>query len=248
MNLKLAGLIILFSVSVLAAEVPMHVANTPAPQSDPERPEWKERVENLTALGTQNPAAPLVFLGDSITEMWNADDAGKKVWAKNWAPLKALNFGIAGDRTEHVLWRLDHGNLDGAHPKLIVLLIGTNNAGQSAETPGYKCSPQQTAEGIQAILQRLKTKCPGSKVLLLAVFPRGEEDADPLRKQNTAVNVIIKTYADGQRVHFLDIGSKFLKPNGDGNIVIQPDMLHLSESGYEIFAREIKPKVDELMK
>lgn len=230
-----------------SAEI-LHVANTPSLQTDPERPDWKDRVIELTALGKKSPKSPLIFLGDSITEMWTTPDAGKNVWEKYWAPLKALNFGIAGDRTEHILWRIDHGNFDGTSPKLIVLLVGTNNSAFAVDSTSYKCTPKETAEGIGAILLRLKAKCPSSKVLLLGILPRGEEEADSIRKQNNAVNEIIKSFEDKQRIHYLDIGSSFLKPNGDGNVFNQPDMLHLSEAGYEIFARELKSKINELLK
>ena len=108
----------------------------------------------------------ILFLGDSITQGWAG--AGKDVWAQKWAPLKAANFGIGGDRTEHVLWRLGHGNFDGLSPKLIVLMIGTNNTGhvgrQQKELNGatYHCSAEQTAEGVKQILEPLKKKCPKS--------------------------------------------------------------------------------------
>jgi lysophospholipase L1-like esterase len=232
---------VFLTVSVLAGE---HVATTPLARTDAD---WVERNAALNAL-SKTSDAQLVFLGDSITQLWEADDAGKKVWEKYWAPLKAANFGISGDRTEHVLWRLNHGNLAGMRPKLIVLMIGTNNAGQQEEEPNYKCSPQQTAQGIQAILEKLKTVCPTAKVLLLAIFPRGEEDTDKVRLQNDKVNAIISTFADGKRVHFMDIGSKFMKPNGDLSVVNMPDMLHLSTEGYSIWATAIKEKVSELMK
>jgi lysophospholipase L1-like esterase len=234
----------LVAVAASAGEPPPHVAIKPERRTDVE---FTERFFEINAASKKGEAQ-LVFLGDSITDMWTWDDAGKPVWEKYWAPLKASNFGIRGDRTEHVLWRLDNGNFDGLSPKLIVLMIGTNNAGQQQEDKSYKCTAPQTADGIKAILTKLKTKCPSAKVLLLAIFPRGEEETDVVRKQNDATNAIIKTFADDKTVLFLDIGKSFLKPNGDGDVTIMPDMLHLSTKGYTIWAEAIQAKVKELIK
>lgn len=227
-----------------AEKIPMHVATTPTQRQEPDRKEQHERFNAISRQGE----APLVFLGDSITEMWQADGGGITVWEKYWAPLKAANFGVAGDRTEHVLWRLDHGNFDGLKPKLVVLMIGTNNSGHVGEEPGYDCTPEQTADGIRAILQRLRAKCPKAKILLLGIFPRGEENTDVKRQRNEKVNAIIKGYADDKKVFYLDIGEKFLKPNGDLSVVNMPDMLHLSPTGYEIWADAIAPTVRRLLK
>lgn len=229
----------------VADEIPRHVATTPVAQVE-EAADWMERHQQLNAL-SQKKDTQLVFIGDSLTQMWETDDAGKPTWKKYWVPLKAANFGISGDRTEHVLWRLENGNLDGLTPKLIVLLIGTNNAGQQFEMDDYKCTPQQTADGIRAILAKLKAKCPAAKILLLAIFPRGEDETDRVRKLNTQTNKLIRTFADEKTVFFLDIGKKFLKPNGHGDETIQPDLLHFSAKGYQIWADAIVPTVRKLM-
>ncbi len=228
-----------------AGEVPKHVATTPVPQTE-YAADWLETHAECN-LQNEQKHSPLVFLGDSLMQMWQKDDNGKPSWNTYWAPLKALNYGIAGDRTEHVLWRLDHGALDGLQPKLVVLCIGTNNAGQQFEGTDYRCTPQQTADGIRAILQRIRAKCPGSKILLLAILPRGEVESDPARKLNEATNALIKDAADGKQTFFLDIGTKFLKPNRDGDVTIQPDLLHLSAKGYQIWAEAIAPTVKELL-
>ncbi len=226
------------------SDVPLHVATTPVPR---EEPEWRERVEALNALSKEK-GVRVAFVGDSITEMWALDDVGKSTWEKYWAPLGAANFGIAGDRTEHVLWRLDHGNLDGLSPRVIVLMIGTNNAGQQFEDGGYRCTAEQTADGIRAIIGKLKKKCPGAKILLMAIFPRGEEESDPARRQNDATNDLIRGLADSKTVFFMDIGKRFLKPNGDGEVTIMPDMLHLSDKGYRIWAEAMRPVVHDLLR
>jgi N-acetylglucosamine-6-sulfatase len=200
--------------------------------------------ESFNAISKKGEAQ-LVFLGDSITAGWNG--RGKAAWTAHWAPLNAANFGIGGDRTEHVLWRLEHGNYDGLKPKLTVLMIGTNNTGH--QKPGvYQCTAEQTAEGVKTILEKLKAKCPDEKVLLLGIFPRGANKDDHWRKQNEATNAIIKTYADDKTVFYMDIGEKFLQPDGTLTKEIMPDALHPSAQGYDIWVDAIEGKVKELLK
>lgn len=213
-------------------------------------PGTEARHESFNAISKKGEA-PLVFLGDSITQGW--EGRGKAVWEKYWAPLKAANFGVGGDRTEHVLWRLDHGEFDGLKPKCIVLMIGTNNTGHQGrpqkELDGavYHCTAEQTAQGVKAIIDELEKKCPDAKILLLAIFPRGATPEDKARQQNEATNAIIKTYADNKKVFFLDIGAKFLQPDGTLSKEIMPDLLHPNEKDYEIWSEAIEVKVKELM-
>ena len=214
-------------------------------------PGTEKRHESFNVISKQGEAQ-LVFLGDSITHGW--EGKGKAVWAKEWAPLKAANFGIGGDRTEHVLWRLEHGNFDGLKPKAIVLMIGTNNTGHQGrpqkELNGavYECTAEQTAEGIKAILAKLRQKCPDAKILVLGIFPRGANKDDKFRQQNEATNAIVKGYADGQKVFFLDVGAKFLEPDGTLSKTIMPDLLHPNEKGYEIWADAIRGEVQALLR
>ncbi|HEV3144175.1 MAG TPA: GDSL-type esterase/lipase family protein [Gemmataceae bacterium] len=186
----------------------------------------------------------VVFLGDSITHGW--EGAGKKVWAANFEKLKAVNFGIGGDRTEHVLWRITEGKeLEGITPKVAVLMIGTNNTGSN--------SPEQIAEGVGAIVSTLRQK--NIKVLLLGVFPRAgapkEEKVAPAANLNPKIkqiNDIIKKMDDGKNIVYLDIGPKFLTEDGGLAREIMPDLLHLSPKGYEIWAEAITPKLEEMLK
>jgi lysophospholipase L1-like esterase len=179
----------------------------------------------------------LLFLGDSITDGWRA--GGKTVWDKYFAPLKAANFGIGGDRTEHVIWRIRNGELEGIQPKLVVLMIGTNN-GDSAE---------DVSLGIKTILSDIHERSPRSKVLLLGIFPRSEKP-DGARSKNDQVNKLISkfaSFAEGHRVAFLDIGAKFLAPDGTLPRDIMPDFLHPNEKGYQIWADAIIDKVKQMM-
>lgn len=214
-------------------------------------PGTEKRHESFNVTSKKGEAQ-LVFLGDSITHGW--DGKGKAVWEKYWAPLKAANFGIGGDRTEHVLWRLQNGNYDGLKPKLTVLMIGTNNTGHvnrpQKELNGavYQCSAEQTAEGVKQIIDTLKQKCPGMKILILGIFPRGADNNDKMRQQNITTNGLISKFADNSTVFYTDIGSKFLTSEGVLPKEIMPDLLHPNEKGYEIWAEAIKDQVAELLK
>lgn len=175
----------------------------------------------------------LLFLGDSITEGWAG--AGRSVWEKYWAPLKAANFGIGGDRTEHVIWRLRNGELEGIQPKLVVLMIGTNN-GDAAE---------DVALGIKTIIADINERSPSSRILLLGIFPRGAQPAG--RARNEQVNAIVAKYADNRRLVYMDIGQGFLQPDGTLTTDIMPDLLHLSTKGYQIWADSIHEQVKQML-
>lgn len=187
--------------------------------------------------------AKLVFLGDSITQGWEggSPNGGKETWEKFYGKRDAANFGISGDRTEHVLWRLEHGNFDGLKPKLIVVMIGTNNTGHR------KDKPADTAAGVRAILDQLTKKCPESKILLMAIFPRGEKPDDELRKLNVEANALIEKFADNKTIFWKDIGPKFLDDKGVMKKPLMPDMLHPTSEGYKIWAEEIEPDVKKLL-
>ncbi len=150
-----------------------------------------------------------------------------------------MNLGIGGDRTQHVIWRLDNGNLAGISPKVAVIMIGTNNSGSN--------TPEQIAEGVAVIVKQLRTKLPETKVLLLAVFPRGTDKNDKRRQVNEKTNAIFMKLADGKHVHYLDIGPKFLQDDSTLTREIMPDLLHLSEKGYTIWAESIEPALKKLM-
>jgi len=233
--------------AVSLAENAKNLAIDPKPREG----RWMERHLSFNEISKQGEAQ-LVFLGDSITQGWEGN--GKEVWAEKWAPLKAANFGIGGDRTEHVIWRLQNGNFDGIKPKLVVLMIGTNNTGHQGRPAAehgnviYISSAEQTAEGVKVILDILDKKLPETKVLLLGIFPRGATKEDKMRKQNIATNNLISAFADGKRVHYMDIGNTFLQPDGTLPKEIMPDLLHLNAKGYEMWAAAIEGRVKELMK
>ncbi len=186
----------------------------------------------------QEGTAEVVFLGDSITAGWGRN---KEIWDKAFGAYKPANFGIGGDRTQHVLWRITNGELDGIKPKAVVLMIGTNNTGSD--------SPESIAQGITKIVSTIQSKQPQAKILLLAVFPRGEKpNANPGRDKIKIVNSIISKMDDGKKVHYLDIGGKFLQPDETISKDIMHDFLHLTPTGYQIWADSIAPKLAELTK
>ena len=191
--------------------------------------------------------AEVLFLGDSITDAWggkghNEKAAGTQVFAKEFAPMKTVNFGIGGDRTQHVLWRLQNGELGNYfQPKVVMLMIGTNNSRDN--------TAEEIAEGIKADVNEIHKLSPKTKVLLLAVFPRGEKPT-PTRDKLKRVNEIIAKLDDGGKtVKYLDIGDKFLPPSADGILSkeIMPDFLHLSPKGYQIWADAVKGPIKELL-
>jgi beta-glucosidase len=180
----------------------------------------------------------LLFLGDSITQGWRQKQSDNAVWQRYYTPRDAANFGIGGDRTQHVLWRIDNGEVDGIKPEVVVLMIGTNNSRDN--------SAEEIADGIKAIVRRLREKLPESKILLLAVFPRGAQP-NPLRDKLNDVNARIASLGDGKRVVYLDIGKQFLNDDGTISKEIMPDALHLSLKGYRIWADAMEPTLWKML-
>ncbi len=199
-------------------------------------PRHEQKLKEARELGT---SSQLVFIGDSITQGW--ETAGKPVWDRNYAQYKALNLGFSGDRTEGVLWRLQHGELDGLAPKVVVMMIGTNNTGHRLEDPAT------TALGVKRLVDEVRTRLPNAKVLLLAVFPRDEKPSDRMRMINNGLNERIAKFADGQHVFFLDINQTFLQPDGTLTKEVMPDLLHPQEMGYDLWAKAMQPTLDKLL-
>lgn len=183
----------------------------------------------------------VLFVGDSITHGW--EGGGKAVWDEKIAPFKAANFGIGGDRTEHVLWRFEHGNLDGAlNPKVIIIMIGTNNTGHR------KDKPEETAAGIGAICAKLHERFPQAQQLLLAIFPRSAKPTDELRVINDNVNKLIAQYNGHWNIKYLDINAKLLEADGTLSRDIMPDLLHPNAKGYAIWADALVPEIQAALK
>lgn len=211
------------------------------PESRPERGGkfgwWLARHERKLEEAKQG--ADIVFLGDSITQGW--ETAGRDAWRDHFSTRRALNLGFGGDSTQHVLWRLEHGELDGVDPKLVVLHIGTNNARHSEATPA------QIAAGVEEIVKLIHLKAPSAKVLLHAIFPRGPDANDPVRKRCQEISLTLRRRATTMRAEFLDIGALLMAQDGTISKDIMPDLLHLSAEGYEIWAKALLPAIDRLL-
>ena len=181
----------------------------------------------------------LLFIGDSITDGWRWGNGGSKIWPQYYAPRHAANFGIGYDRIQNVLWRVEHVELENISPKVVVLLIGTNNTGNEDNRQSRNTTPQ-IIEGISNLIRQIQMRLPQSKILLLGIFPRGEKN-DPIRQQVKAVNAGISKLDDGGNIKFLDLGEKFLSPDGTLSRDLFPDLLHPDEAGYQIWASAMEP-------
>jgi len=191
--------------------------------------------DNFVAIAKKGDI-DILLMGDSITDWWR--NKGKAQFAKYWEPLKTANFGIAGDTTQGVLWRMDNGELDGYTPKLMMLMIGTNNIGRN--------TPEEIAEGVKAVVGRFRAKHAEAKVLLLGVFPRSTAKS-PQRTAVNNINKIISTYDDGKFIKYMDIGDKFLDKEGAIPKDVMNDGLHPTAKGYEIWAEAVMPTVYEMI-
>jgi len=237
---KLFVLPVIVSIALTALTVWGENTATQPAQRDAK---WVERHDGFVAQAKQG-GIEVLFLGDSITDGWRS--RGKTVWEEQYAPRHAANFGIGGDRTQHVLWRMEHGELDGLNPKAVVLMIGTNNTGKDQDGKPRNTTPE-IIEGVTAVVTGLRTKLPQSKILLLAVFPRGEKGT-PIRDQLKEINIALAKLDDGKMVKFLDIGAKFLEPDGTLPKDIMPDLLHPNEKGYRIWADSMESALTDLLK
>ena len=206
----------------------------PATVASP-RDEWVARVQ--TSLdATKGKHFDLIFDGDSITDFWQS--RGKDVWVQHYGSRNAVDFGISADKVENLLWRLQEGQVDGLDPKLVVLMIGTNNSGRD--------TADQIAEGITKVVAEYQKRCPNAHILLLGVFPRSPLATDPIRAKIALINKKIATL-QSDRVTYMDIGEKFLQPDGTLTKEIMPDFLHPSLAGYKIWADAIQPVVDQYL-
>lgn len=184
----------------------------------------------------------LLMVGDSIVFGWSR--VGKKVWDEFYGKRNAVNIGSSGDRTYHMLWHFQNGGLGGMkehNPKLVVMMIGTNNRG-IPELHGY-----DTAYGILALLKEMHAKLPNSKILLMPILPRGDTPDDAGRLRNDEINKILRTYADDKTVHWLDIGNVFLDGKGNMKRDLMPDALHPNEDGYRVWGRAMEPAIRKFL-
>jgi lysophospholipase L1-like esterase len=198
-----------------------------------------KRTDDVMQRTKDNPGeCDIAFIGDSITQGW--EGGGKNVWKKYYGNLKALNFGVGGDRTEHVLWRFEHGQLDGVKPKVAVLMIGTNNSNKEDNTEA------DILEGVQAIVSQIRARLPDTKIILVAIFPRSPTFSTQ-RGKILQVNQALAKLDDGKMIYYVDFGSQMIEADGSISKAMMRDALHPGEPGYEIWASAIEPKLKELL-
>lgn len=240
-------------VTLLAFTVTVSLshAQTTAPAAAPAKVDASGSIEKNDKSGKflhkhdsfldRGKAGPIgvLFLGDSITEGWIH---APHIWDHYYGLLQAANFGIGGDQTQHVIWRIDHGELDGIKPKVVVLMLGTNNTGT------------HTAEEITAadkkIVEMIRAKIPSTKVLLLAIFPRGPRGTEDFAQRMAiidAVNAELAKLDDGKNVRFLNINDRFLGQDGKIPYAIMPDQLHPNAAGYQLWAEAMQPLLLEML-
>ena len=219
----------------------VNTAIIPVPRLEIDSYDWYERHRNLLRLeSASNPQ--IVLIGDSITHFWGglpSDHAanGQKAWDHAFKGLKVLNLGFGWDRTQNVLWRLEHGEFDGLHPKTVVVNIGTNNL--VATENARSNTPEEIVQGILTIRDKIHSKSPPSRIIIMGVFPRSGSTS-PFRQSIRTINQLLSEALDrSPDTTFLDIGSQFLKPNGELLPDVMSDALHPSEMGYEIWAKAL---------
>ena len=201
---------------------------------------WMPRHEQKMQL-VKAGGAPVVFLGDSITHFW--EDRGRAVWDRTFAAgrYRAINLGFSGDRTEHVLWRIAQGELDGYEAKAVVLMLGTNNTGHF---PFEQEPPEDTVVGMKAVLDAIRAKQPRAKIVLCSIFPRDPKPTGGNRLRNGVVNKEIQKFCDGRNILWCDFGQQFLTADGTLTAEVAPDFLHPAPAGYEVWAAAVLPFLD----
>jgi lysophospholipase L1-like esterase len=237
-SVLLAGLIMTAAVAPAGADQSLRcgrLSREGAPTATPRTAGHAlARFEQINQLVKSSPYS-ILFFGDSLTEGWDP-----AAWQRNMAPRGILNAGISGDRTDHLLWRLAHGNLAGPPPKAVILLIGTNDLGSGR-------SPEASADGIRANLALLRQRLPSARILLLGLLPREEFPGAPLRRAVERLNALIRDCADDNHIFFAEIGGVLLDSGGRLGTAISPDHLHLSERGYALLAKQLGPILDGLV-
>lgn len=223
-------LLALLTLTLTAAAT--NTATTPVPR---DAPKWLARNQAMADRIKQGNI-DLLWIGDSIVQRWETD--GKPTWDKYYAPRNAINLGISGDNTEHVLWRLDHYDLTKITPRLAIIMIGQNN--------GPHNTAEEIAEGVEAIVQLLRTQLPETKILVLGITLRGETASDEQTKLSKS-NQILSETADNNHVFFLNINQAFLDNHGNVVKALMPDFEHPNAAGCAVWAAAIEPTVAQLL-
>lgn len=238
----------------LDTDIPANTAIVPVTKLENDSYDWWARhSEILRIKDSINPE--IVLIGNSITHFWggvpqlkNVDGTPRKpngpdTWDSLFGNYRVLNMGFGWDRTQNVLWRLDHGELDGLRPRTVIINIGTNN---TSETPNARMNTSaEVVEGVCAICGRVRSKVPGTKIILMAVFPREQSPANPRRILINEINKQLEAFAMEQKITFVNIGPKMLSTDGTLSNDIAGDFCHPTEKGYQIWADAIRSLISE---
>jgi lysophospholipase L1-like esterase len=235
-------LLILFG-NVRAADWTVEVLTKPTPKLDADI--WKKMHLDFVAQA-QKGQIDIVFLGDSLTQGWSGQ--GLKIWQKEFEPLHAANFGIASDGIQHVLWRVENGELDGLKPKAIVLMIGANNLNKAVPADSITV-------GIKNLVQKIQAKAPNANVMLVGILPfsepakgvNGKADREESNEKAKAVNAALSKFDDGKKLRFIDLTSDFAPNAQPISEYYVKDGVHLSAKGYEKYCEVMLPVLKELM-
>jgi len=231
-----------------AATPPPDPADVPAPRSD--------HGSELAHLALVQKAArgdvDIYFEGDSITRRWDAEEPAyrnlRENWTENFSGWKVSDFGWGADKLQNILWRLDHGELDGVHPQVFVLLAGTNNVGEIPQTGTAAEETAAVTKGLAAILRRLQAKAPHATIVLVGLFPRGDEAAEPKMAAINAINAELARWADGKQLRYLNLNDQLTDASGQIRPeMFNPDRLHPTVKAYQIWADRLKPIFAEVV-
>ena len=219
----------------VAAAVHTNTAIVPVPREG----SATNRQSLVLQRAKENPGAyDIEFIGDSITQGW--ESSGKTIWQQSYGQRKVINLGVGGDRTQHVLWRFEQGQLDGVKAKVAVVMIGTNNSNNQDNTEA------EILEGVNAIVKQIRTRQPDTKIILLGIFPRGQTFS-PQRGKILQVNQALARLDDGKNIFYMDIGPRLIENDGSIARAMMRDYLHPGEAGYKIWADAMEPKLKELL-
>jgi lysophospholipase L1-like esterase len=228
--------------AVAAVQVVDGPADRPAPRTDENSSIAHAQLLEKAAKG----GIAIYFVGDSIVRRWGATDYPELLanWRENFWGWNAADFGWGADKTQHILWRLEHGELDGVHPRVIVILAGTNNVGAQAGGAGKVA---EITRGLEAILKICRQKAPAAMIVLTAIFPRNDNMA--VVPEIDRINANLARMADGRSVRFLSVNHRLADAHGrllDG--MMNPrDQLHPTVKGYQVWADALKPIFTELL-
>jgi lysophospholipase L1-like esterase len=239
-------------IALTAAGRPLAQAVPPSPSAGPAHRATPRTDQNSTIAHTQllekarAGGIDVYFVGDSITRRWGATDYPELLahWRQNFFGWNAGNFGWGADRTENILWRLEHGELDGVNPKVIVIQAGTNNIGTQ---PGGAAKVAEISRGLTAILESCRQQAPRATIVLTAIFPRNDNMA--VMPEIDQVNASLARLADGRTVRYLSVNDRLADPDGRlfPGMMNERDKLHPTIQGYQVWADGLKPILTELL-